>query len=78
MACVVVWQLARSEEPEASALRQLLIRLSGRQLKWGTAFTAPALLAGLGILLVMLDVIEQYEVEEIKRLAGIFFLGPSP
>ena len=78
MAGVVVWQLARSEEPEASALRQLLVRRSGRQMKWGTVFTEPALLAGLGILLVMLDVIEQYEVEEIKRLAGIFFLGPSP
>lgn len=78
MACVVVWQLARSEEPEAGALRQLVVRLSGRQMKWGTTFTEPALLAGLGILLVMLDVIEQYEVEEIKRLAGIFSLGPSP
>jgi Transposase DDE domain len=78
MACVVVWQLARSEEPEATSLRQLLVRLSGRQMKWGTAFTEPALLAGLGILLVMLDVIEQYEVEEIKRLAGRFLLGPSP
>ena len=30
MACVVVWQLARSEEPEASTLRQLLVRLNGR------------------------------------------------
>jgi hypothetical protein len=35
MACVVVWQLARNEEPEASALRQLLVRLSGCQMKWG-------------------------------------------
>ncbi len=78
MACVVVWQLARSQEPEADAFRQLLVRLSGRQMKWGTAFTAPALLAGLGILLVLLNVLEQYDIEEIKRLAGIFFLGPYP
>jgi len=78
MACVVVWQLARSKEPEANALRQLLVRLSGRQMKWGTAFTEPALLAGLGILLVMLDVVEQYDIAEIKNLAGLFFLGSSP
>ena len=78
MACVVVWQLARSEEPEASALRQLLVRLSGRQMRWGAAFTEPALLAGLGILLVMLDVMEQYDIEEIKRLARLFLLGPYP
>jgi len=65
LACGVVWQLARRAEPEASALRQLLIRLSGRQMKWGTAFTEPALLAGLGILLVLLDIMEQYDLEEI-------------
>jgi hypothetical protein len=76
MACVVVWQLARSEEPEAGALRQLLVRLSGRQMKCGTAVTEPALLAGLGILLVMLDVVEQYDIAELKRLAGLFVLGP--
>lgn len=34
MTCVVVWQLAHSEEPEANALRQLLVRLSERQMKW--------------------------------------------
>lgn len=78
MACVVVWQLARSEESEASALRQLLVRLSGRQMKWGTAFTEPALLAGLGILLVMLDVMEQYDIEEIKRLTRMVLPSPSP
>lgn len=78
MACVVVWQLARSQEPDAHALRQLLVRLSGRQMKWGTTFTEPALLAGLGILLVMLDVVEQYDLTEFKNLAALFFLGSSP
>jgi len=78
MACVVVWQLARNPAPEAAALRQLLVRLSGRQLKWGMAFTDPALLAGLGVLLVMLDVVEQYEIEEIKRLAKMVLPGHYP
>jgi hypothetical protein len=78
MACVVVWQLARSEEPEARTLRQLLVRLSGRQMKWGTAFTEPALLAGLGVLLVMLDVVEHSDIEEIKRLARMVLPGYYP
>jgi hypothetical protein len=78
MACVVVWQLARNPTPEADALRQLLVRLSGRQMKWGTAFTEPALLAGLGVLLVMLDVIEQYDIEEIKRLTRMVLPSHYP
>jgi hypothetical protein len=75
MACVVVWQLARSKDPGADEFRQFLVRLSGRQMKWGRSFTEPALLAGLGMLLAMLDVIEQYDVEEIKRLAWVFLPG---
>jgi hypothetical protein len=72
---VAVWQFARNPGPEAHALRQLLVRLSGRQMKRNSAFTEPALLAGLGVLLVMLDVIERYEMEEIKRLARMVLPG---
>ena len=75
MSCVVVWQLARRPEPEADEFRCFLIRLSGRQMKWGCTFTEPALLAGLGVLLVMLDFIEQYDVEEVKRMAQLFLPG---
>lgn len=75
MACVVVWQLAGSQEPEADEFRRFLIRLSGRQMKWGRAFTEPALLAGRGVLLAMLDFSEQYDVEEVKRLAQVFLPG---
>jgi hypothetical protein len=75
MSCVVVWQLARRTEPEAEEFRRFLIRLSGRQMKWGCAFTEPALLAGLGVLLVMLDFIKQYDVEEVKRMAELFLPG---
>ena len=75
MACVVVWQLAGSQEPEADEFRQCLIRLSGRQMKWGQPLTEPALLAGLGVLLAMLDFIEQYDVEEIKRMTKVFVPG---
>lgn len=75
MSCVVVWQLARSREPEAAGFRRFLIRLSGRQMKWGRAFTEPALLAGLGMLLAMLDFLEQYDVAEVKRMAQVFLPG---
>jgi hypothetical protein len=57
MACVIIWCLARDVSPEAEDLRELLIRLSGRQIKRGKdrrTFTEPALLAGLGILIPML------------------------
>ena len=75
MACVVIWQLGRRQEPEANALRQVLIRLSGRQMKWGTAFTAPAVLAGVGVLMAMLDVLEQFGVAEIVKLTRRFLPG---
>ena len=35
MACVLVWRVARSERPEGPALRDLLVRLSGRQVRRG-------------------------------------------
>lgn len=75
MSCVVVWQLAQSKEPAADEFRRFLIRLSGRQMKWGRAFTEPALLAGLGVLLAMLDFVEQYDMAEVKRMAQVFLPG---
>jgi hypothetical protein len=57
MACALVWCLARSTAPEAAAARQLLQRLSGRQVAWGRDFTEEALLAGFWVLLAMLQVL---------------------
>lgn len=71
MSCVTVWQLAREESPAAEELRTLLVRLSGRLMKRGKkakAFTAPALLAGLGVLIPMLELLEERSVEELKAL----------
>ena len=70
MACVVVWQVARLEGPEGERWRELLVRLSGRQMKRGVAFTLPALLAGLWVLLAMTEVLTHYDLEEIQRLAS--------
>jgi len=77
MACVLIWQIARNPAPEAVRLRTLLIRLSGRQMKYGTDFSEPALLAGLWVLLAMLDAMQQYDVADLEQLAA-FALAGSP
>jgi Transposase DDE domain len=69
MACVVVWQLARSETEEAAEVRRLLVRLSGRQMKWGVEFTEPALLSGLWVLLALVRVLELHDLDDLLRLA---------
>ena len=67
MACVLVWRVERASSAEAGTLRSLLVRLSGRQLEWGRKHTAPALLAGMWVLLSMLAVLEEHSVEELRR-----------
>lgn len=78
MACVVVWQLARGTTPEAAELRRILIRLSGRQMKHGVDYTEPALLAGLWVLLQMLQLLEHYDLDELRRLLAAAWDHPSP
>jgi hypothetical protein len=68
MACVFVWQIAEAKGAPAGELRQLLVRLSGRQMKYGVAFTRPALFAGLCSLLNTLELLNHYDVEELKQL----------
>jgi hypothetical protein len=68
LAAVVVWALARGTTPEAAELRRVLIRLSGRQMKYGTDYTEPALLAGLWVLLQMLELLEHHTPEDLRRL----------
>jgi hypothetical protein len=75
MACVLVWQLARSPRPEAASLRPLLVRLSGRQMKRKKPFTEPALLAGLWVLLSMLEVLGHYSLEQLKEAAEFVLPG---
>ena len=81
MACVVVWRLARDTRPEAAELRNMLIRLSGRQMKRGKkhrGFTEPALLAGLGVLIPMLLLLQEYDGEDLRRLAAAVLPGIVP
>lgn len=69
MACVYIWQLERDASPEATEMKNLLIQLSGRQMKRTRPHTAPALFAGLEKLLTMLAVLETHSIEQIRRLA---------
>lgn len=68
MACVCVWQIAEMTGAEASELRNVLIKLSGRQMKYGVAFTRPALFAGLCALMNALQIVESYDINELKQL----------
>jgi hypothetical protein len=70
MACVVVWRLARDKSSQAAELRTVLVRLSGRQMKYGCDFTEPALLAGLGVLIPMLCLLENYDLDQVKELVA--------
>jgi len=69
-ACVLVWALARATTPAAELTRTLLIRLSGRLMKRRQPYTAPALLAGLWVLLAMVSVLDEYSVAALRRLAA--------
>jgi hypothetical protein len=70
MACVVVWQLQADETPEAAELKAILIRLSGRQMKRNRPHTAPALLAGLWVMISMLALLDHYDLDDLRRLAA--------
>jgi hypothetical protein len=69
MACVVVWQLEGQESPQAQSMKRFLVDLSGRQTKRSRPVTTPALLAGLRVLLLMLDVLAKFTPEEIRKHA---------
>lgn len=78
MACVLVWRVSRSTAPAAVTLRELLVRLSGRQMKWGVESTEPALLAGLWSLLQTLHLLDHYDPQQLRQLLLTALHGPNP
>jgi len=68
MACVTVWEVAAAQGKKAEAFRIFLIKLSGKQMKWGKSFTNPALLSGLWVFLSMQEVLDCYSTEELADL----------
>jgi hypothetical protein len=74
MACVVVWQLAASEHPDAAGARDFLVQLSGRQMKRGKRgkpYTHPALFAGLWMLLSMLNTLEKCDLDTLRHIDDV-------
>lgn len=71
MACVIVWGLQADESPQATELKDILVRLSGRQTKRKKPHTAPALLAGLWVLLAMLELLQQVDLKNLLQLAKL-------
>ena len=68
MACVTVWHLQADTSPAATELKNALIRFSGRQTKRTRPHTAPALLAGLWVVLTMLEYLEDHDLDDLKQL----------
>lgn len=70
MACVLVWGLMENDSVESTEFKNVLIRLSGRQMKRSKPHTC-LLLAGLQILLSMLATLEQVPLSRLKRMADL-------
>jgi hypothetical protein len=68
-ACLTVWGLQQERGEQAGEVRRVLVRLSGRQMKYQVESTAPALMAGLEKLLAVLDLLTDYDLDEIRKLA---------
>jgi len=77
MACTLVWKLERVTESNAIRFRTFLIRLSGRQMKYGKNSTAPALLAGLWVYLAMLEALEQHTAADLQAMKQYLHLARS-
>ena len=73
MACVAVLALQADESEQAGETRRILVRLSGRQMKYGVESTPPALLAGFMVLLSLTDILEATDVDigKLKRIAKV-------
>jgi len=68
MACATVWQLQHEQSPAARQFEQVLVTISGRQMKWNKPVTTPALLAGLQMLLFVLNVLDDYFPDQLRRM----------
>lgn len=71
MACVLTWRVQRCTDEQNQKVRAFLARLSGRQQKRGKLESAPAILAGLSILLNTLQLLSEYSIDELNEIATI-------
>jgi hypothetical protein len=77
MACVVVWQLESESSAESMEFKDALVRLRVRQMKKKKRHTAPALLAGLWVLLSMLALLERTDLGELQNFAAPLAFTPT-
>jgi hypothetical protein len=70
-ACALVWRIMRLEGEKSEKMKAFLVRLSGRQMKRKQPITASSLLDGLFKLYMMIEVFEQYTLEELKDFAKV-------
>lgn len=54
------------------------MRLSGRQMKHKTPFTIPAMLAGMWVLLAMLDALETYSISDLQAFGALILPRQPP
>ncbi len=69
MACVLTWRIQRANDEQSVRVRQFLTRLSGRVQKRGKRESAPAILAGLSILLNTITLLSEYSTTELQQIA---------
>jgi hypothetical protein len=71
MACVVAWTLQHDNSPASAEFKRVLVKLSGRRMKYGAKSTAPALLAGYFVYLSMIDFLNHspYSLDQLQSLA---------
>lgn len=72
MACVFVWQIASSTDKNTTMFRDLLVKLSGRQMKYKTQYTNNALLAGLWVFLSITELLHDYSTEDLENMKHAF------
>src|ERR1051326_5947968 len=71
MACVVIWKLQHDPSRASETFKRMLVKLSGRSMKYGVKYTAPALLAGYFVFLSMVHFQRDspYSLNELQALA---------
>ena len=80
--CVQVWRLQAREDASAEWLKELLMRLSGRQVKRSQPVTTSGLLAGLWVWQSAQGVIGDHGADTVERLVAehlpLFATPPKP
>jgi hypothetical protein len=67
-ASLLVWRVENASDKNSEAMKNFLIKLSGRYFKKGKSSLSPALLAGLWYFLQLSSVLNTYDVSELLSM----------